>query len=79
MILLKKELDKVQKERAAIYVSAQAAIAREQRIQSELRSKLIKQQEQYMKDIVELNEKLIKAEALLHLQSEETEKYFLTK
>ena len=79
MILLKKELDRALREKAALHVSVEAEIAREKRVQTELRSKLQKQKEKYMKDITELNEKLIKAEGLLHLQSEETELYFLKK
>jgi len=84
MISLKKELERSQREKASIHISAEADIARERRIQAELRSKLEKQQERYMTDVVELNEKLIqvgkfleKAEALLHIQGEEIETYFL--
>jgi hypothetical protein len=79
MILLKKELDRALREKAALHVSVEAELAREKRVQAELRGKLQKQKEKYMKDITELNEKLIRAESLLHLQSEETELYFLKK
>jgi hypothetical protein len=86
MISLKKELERSQREKASIHVSAEAEIARERRIQADLRAKLEKQQERYMADVIELNEKLIKvgtflekAEALLHIQGKEIEQYFLTK
>ena len=84
MISLKKELERSQREKASIHVSAEADIARERRIQAELRSKLEIQQARYMSDVVELNEKLFKvekflakAEALLNKHGEDIEKYFL--
>jgi len=85
MISLKKELDRANREKASIHVSAEAEIARERRIQTEMRGKLERQQERYMNDVVELNErlnktekKLARAEELLNIQSEETARYFLT-
>ncbi len=83
MIALKKELAQMNKEKAAIQVAAEAAIARERRVQSELREKLEKLNERYMNDIVDLNEKrfdaesrLEEAEKLLKLYSEKTATYF---
>jgi len=70
MIALRKELAQMNKEKAAIQVAAEAAIARERRIQSELREKLEKLNERYMNDVVDLNERRFNAESRL----EEAEK-----
>ena len=65
MIALRKELAQMNKEKAAIQVAAEAAIARERRIQSELREKLEKLNERYMNDVVDLNERRLNAETRL--------------
>jgi len=83
MIAMRKELAQMNKEKASIQVAAEAAIARERRIQSELRDKLEKLNERYMNDVVDLNERRINAEArleqaekLLRIHSEDTVAYF---
>lgn len=86
MIALKRELDRANKEKATLHVWIESEVAREKRIQTELRVKLEKQQERYMDDIMEITEKnvelkrrLKQAEDLLHLQCEEAERYFMNK
>jgi hypothetical protein len=83
MISLRKELAQMNKEKAAIQVSAEAAIARERKVQSELREKIEKINQRYMNDIAMLNDarihaenELAKAESLLRLQGDDIEKYF---
>jgi hypothetical protein len=82
MILIKKELDRANKEKATLHVWVESEIAREKRMQAELRAKLEKQHV----DIIEITEKnvelkrrLKQAEDLLHLQCEEAERYFMNK
>jgi len=86
MISLKKELDRAKRDKASLHVWAESEVARERRIHAELKAKLEKLQEKYMDDIIELTDKndklkqqLAKAEELLHLQGEESAKYFMNK
>jgi hypothetical protein len=86
MVSLKKELDRTRREKATLHVWVESEIARERRVQGELKAKLEKLQEKYMDDVIELNQKcdklkqrLVQAEELLHLQGEESAKYFMNK
>ena len=86
MVSLKKELDRARREKATVHVWAESELARERRIQTDIKAKLEKLQKKYMDDIIELNEKndrikqrLAQAEELLHLQSEESAKYFMNR
>ena len=62
MILLKKELDRSNKEKAALYVWVESEIARERRTHSEIKYKI--------------EQRLAQAEELLRFHSEETANYF---
>ena len=86
MMSLKKELDRAKRDKASLHVWAESEVARERRIHAELKTKLEKLQEKYMDDVIELNQKnddikrrLAQAEALLHIQGEESAKYFMNK
>jgi hypothetical protein len=84
MVSLKKELDRARREKATVHVWAESEVARERRIQAEIKAKLEKLQKKYMDDIIEMNDKndrlkqrLAQAEELLHIQGEESAKYFM--
>jgi hypothetical protein len=86
MVSLKKELDRTRREKATLHVWVESEIARERRAHAETRTNLEKIQEKYMDDVIELNQKnddikrrLKKAEDLLHIQGEESAKYFINK
>jgi hypothetical protein len=86
MVSLKKDLDRARREKATLHVWVESELARERRAHAETKTKLEKLQEKYMDDVIELNQKndevkrrLKKAEDLLHLQGEESAKYFMNK
>jgi hypothetical protein len=82
MILIKKELDRANKEKATLHVWVESEVAREKKLQSELRVKIEKQHDNIMElteKNIELKRRLKQAEDLLHLQCEEAERYFMNK